>query len=296
MSEPSIDEEGSVPPTEAGDKGDNPPPRKRQRVRLSCLECRRRKLSCDREFPCSRCLQSGTPERCEYETRPGLAPPNKLGLAQSPLSSFDTRLSLPNGGGDSSFYRRDSLREHDRIRRLELEVAQLKGLLAKQCSTDGSTLVGTSPSTQQAEEKNETRAQSSPSHLHNPNEVDLAKDELRFFRGKEWKTRYFGHHNARLAFSEVGSCFPPQTFFSPSYIVASPLSRTPCVRGKVLALSSKRTYSSSNQCPVSPTASTIVPVPYFRLRLLTKVLPLAHGPLPIYERDGRRVASTSAYP
>lgn len=40
---------------ESHDGKDGQPPRKRQRVRLSCLECRRRKLSCDRGYPCERC-------------------------------------------------------------------------------------------------------------------------------------------------------------------------------------------------------------------------------------------------
>lgn len=47
-----------------GGAGSGQPPRKRQRVRLSCLECRRRKLSCSRELPCDRCIKSGTPDKC----------------------------------------------------------------------------------------------------------------------------------------------------------------------------------------------------------------------------------------
>ncbi|KAK3941706.1 multidrug resistance regulator 1 [Diplogelasinospora grovesii] len=225
--------------TEDKGSGDHPPPRKRQRVRLSCLECRRRKLSCDREFPCSRCFQSGTPDRCEYETRPGLAPfPNKLGLSQTALSlssGFTDRLSLPLpgagggggvgsgiiGGGDhaASYFRRDSAVrgvDHDRIRRLELEVAQLKGLLQKQASSslDGSTV-------------NTDQSPANVHHRHQKPEVEAGvvtdsclptflqyqepggdKDELRFFRGKEFKTRYFGPHSACLAFSELTGLCP----------------------------------------------------------------------------------------
>lgn len=206
MSEPSTGDEASQLTAETNDKGDDgAPPRKRQRVRLSCLECRRRKLSCDREFPCSRCLQSGTAEKCEYEVRPGLAPPNKLGLSQSPLASFDTRLSLPNGGRESSPYRVDPLRDHGRIRKLELEVAQLKGLLAKQSTLDGSTVADQSPTTQQLEDKvvDETKL---PPFLQSQVDASFHKEELRFFRGKEFKTRYFGPYNACVAFSEVGCC------------------------------------------------------------------------------------------
>jgi len=33
------------------------PPRKRRRPALSCVECRRRKIKCDRRMPCSHCMQ-----------------------------------------------------------------------------------------------------------------------------------------------------------------------------------------------------------------------------------------------
>jgi Fungal Zn(2)-Cys(6) binuclear cluster domain len=40
---------------------------KRQRKTLSCYECRRRKLKCDREEPsCGRCIKAGHPETCSY--------------------------------------------------------------------------------------------------------------------------------------------------------------------------------------------------------------------------------------
>jgi hypothetical protein len=61
---------------------------KRKRKTLSCYECRRRKLKCDREEPsCSRCRKAGQPELCSYvydvsslsasrqlSTTPGLLP------------------------------------------------------------------------------------------------------------------------------------------------------------------------------------------------------------------------------
>lgn len=40
---------------------------KRKRKTLSCYDCRRRKLKCDREEPsCSRCRKAGQPELCSY--------------------------------------------------------------------------------------------------------------------------------------------------------------------------------------------------------------------------------------
>lgn len=201
--------EQSVSPggTEAHEDGDDrAPPRKRQRVRLSCLECRRRKLSCDREFPCSRCLQSGTSDKCEYETRPGLAPPNKLGLSQGALTGLDSRLSLPSTGGESPYFRKDG-RDLDRIRRLEMEVAQLRNLLTNKqggASVDGSTLQDHSPPEPKHHEDDERDKEEPelPQFLR-VQTTTADKEELRFFRGKEFKTRYFGPHSAFLAFQEV---------------------------------------------------------------------------------------------
>ncbi|KAK0741851.1 hypothetical protein B0T21DRAFT_120749 [Apiosordaria backusii] len=201
--------ERSVSPgaTEAHEDGDDrAPPRKRQRVRLSCLECRRRKLSCDREFPCSRCLQSGTSDKCEYETRPGLAPPNKLGLSQGALTGLDSRLSLPSTGGESPYFRKDG-RELDRIRRLELEVAQLRNLLVSKgggASIDGSTLQDHSPpEPKHAEDDEHEKEEPELPPFLQVQTTTADKEELRFFRGKEFKTRYFGPHSAFLAFQEA---------------------------------------------------------------------------------------------
>ena len=44
------------------------PPVKRRRVALSCVDCRKRKLKCDREYPsCGRCRESRYPDRCTYD-------------------------------------------------------------------------------------------------------------------------------------------------------------------------------------------------------------------------------------
>ena len=43
-------------------------PRKRRRRTMACMQCRSRKLRCDREYPtCGRCLKSRTPTKCTYE-------------------------------------------------------------------------------------------------------------------------------------------------------------------------------------------------------------------------------------
>lgn len=48
------------------------PPRKRRRPALSCEQCRKRKIKCDREYPCGQCQQSKT-ATCSYS--PDSVPP-----------------------------------------------------------------------------------------------------------------------------------------------------------------------------------------------------------------------------
>jgi hypothetical protein len=139
-----------------------------------------------------------------------LAPPNKLGLPPTALAGLDAHLSLPSTGGESPYFRKDHhVRESDRIRRLEVEVAQLKSLLVKHASgsgsLDGSTAQDCSPpdpKSHDGPEVNGLHEIEVPQFLQN--EVTKTdKEELRFFRGKEFRTRYFGPHSAFLAFQEV---------------------------------------------------------------------------------------------
>ncbi|KAI2625435.1 hypothetical protein GGS26DRAFT_201694 [Hypomontagnella submonticulosa] len=190
------------------------PARKRQRVRLSCLECRRRKLSCSRELPCDRCIKSGTPERCTYESRPGTtAAPAPVG--EKPHFATTTSLLPASFGSETRrsstnlpparrevepSLLRDSARDHERIRRLELEVAQLRGALSKQTSVDGSTIVA-SPSTLKDSVKD---GQSIPSTT--PQNIESVA-EYQNLRGHDFKTKYFGPHNAWSSLQELTGIF-----------------------------------------------------------------------------------------
>lgn len=194
-----------------------PPARKRQRVRLSCLECRRRKLSCDRGFPCERCIKSGTPDRCSYESRNGEVVNASSGVPP-PFAQLDSRRfgvgdhhHHPGAGlspRDSDYARHD----HDRIRRLELELAQLKNQLGRPGvnSFDGSNPAGThSPATQKDENAEPDPAQRAEvQEAIEASNMNGEKGELRFFRGKGFRTRYFGPHNASMAFVELTGLCP----------------------------------------------------------------------------------------
>jgi len=38
-----------------------------QFFKLSCIQCRRRKLKCDRQYPCSACTRRGAADECLYQ-------------------------------------------------------------------------------------------------------------------------------------------------------------------------------------------------------------------------------------
>lgn len=42
--------------------------RRQQRLLLSCSECRKRKIGCDRSKPCNGCVRSNRVDRCQYDT------------------------------------------------------------------------------------------------------------------------------------------------------------------------------------------------------------------------------------
>ncbi|KAJ3562628.1 hypothetical protein NPX13_g8493 [Xylaria arbuscula] len=200
------------------DGDDNHPgsTRKRQRVRLSCLECRRRKLSCSRELPCDRCVKSGTPERCNYEPRPGGPPASMVPAAtrntfvptESPFLPIVSDGRRPANGQPpirplvDNVVLRDTARDHERIRKLELEVAQLRSALTKQSSMDGST-VAASPAT------NRDAAKDTPPSAFwpHPSSAFLTPDEIARLKSRHnamcFRSRYCGPHNAWSSLKEI---------------------------------------------------------------------------------------------
>ncbi|KAI1341877.1 fungal-specific transcription factor domain-containing protein [Xylariaceae sp. FL0016] len=198
------------------DDSHNEPARKRQRVRLSCLECRRRKLSCSRELPCDRCIKSGTPERCTYESRPGGPITTIASVSEkaqfTPAANLVTFGADPRrSGGNAASNRRevdssllkDAARDHERIRKLELEVSQLKRALSTQPSVDGSTIAA-SPST------SKDAAKDTPFGLSGLPYIKTSPDAVdpKLYRSKNFNTRYFGPHNAWSSLGELTGICP----------------------------------------------------------------------------------------
>ncbi|KND93561.1 hypothetical protein TOPH_01405 [Tolypocladium ophioglossoides CBS 100239] len=84
---------------------------RKKRLRLSCGECNKKKLSCDRSLPCQRCVRAGRPEQCWYET----------GTGQPPVSN------------SQAAQRQQGQHSGDEVRDLRAEVAELRALVSKAC-------------------------------------------------------------------------------------------------------------------------------------------------------------------
>ncbi|GAA6062125.1 hypothetical protein JCM10212_003160 [Sporobolomyces blumeae] len=54
-------------PSPEGDHDEGNSARKRAKQTLSCSECKRRKIKCDRTQPCSACVKRGSPHECSWE-------------------------------------------------------------------------------------------------------------------------------------------------------------------------------------------------------------------------------------
>lgn len=87
-------------PVSQDSSGTNPPrPRnKRARPPISCLECRRKKLKCDRVQPCMQCKKGGREALCVFVNRPaGPSPQCRVGtdIFSQPNSRPRSELAAP---------------------------------------------------------------------------------------------------------------------------------------------------------------------------------------------------------
>lgn len=92
-------------------------PRARPRPTLSCLECKRKKLRCDRSHPCAQCVKSGITARCQFADN-------------TDIDGYRQTSSSLTGGDDrppSKRQRLDTLKDAtNAIRDLQRRVAQLE--------------------------------------------------------------------------------------------------------------------------------------------------------------------------
>ncbi|KAJ7750741.1 hypothetical protein DFH07DRAFT_1062085 [Mycena maculata] len=64
-SDPDADDGDQDQDVDAGGSGE-PPKKKRRRQALSCTECKRRKIRCDRKQPCAPCVRRGDQAKCQW--------------------------------------------------------------------------------------------------------------------------------------------------------------------------------------------------------------------------------------
>lgn len=92
---------------------DSPPPpaqpRKRRRPALSCIQCRRRKIKCDRSMPCGQCIASHT-SACQYSSDPAPQPkrPRINGNGHYPVTPSTMGHGSPGSTSNASPIIRDA--------------------------------------------------------------------------------------------------------------------------------------------------------------------------------------------
>ncbi|KAJ5579749.1 uncharacterized protein N7459_005734 [Penicillium hispanicum] len=97
-------------------------PRKRRRPALSCEQCRRRKIRCDREMPCGPCTKGHPPMSCEYVNEGKAALDAKLESSRIPDNA-----SPPHDSAARLFNGAQSSNDGARIAELERTVQALQG-------------------------------------------------------------------------------------------------------------------------------------------------------------------------
>ena len=161
---------------ERSPEGDLGPDRKRRRKVLSCMDCRRRKVQCDRATPmCGRCEKAGKP--CSYEDD---SPSQQTFAGQS--SSFVSRqqsVTVSRDVWDDMFNK--ILHQERLIERLQTAHASP--------ATPATVSIAT-PQTH--------RALETPIGTDDP-----AEKERMLFRGKGFKTTLYGPSDPRSAMTLV---------------------------------------------------------------------------------------------
>lgn len=166
---------------------------RRRRPPLSCTECRRRKLKCDRSLPCGQCVRSKTADSCVFVgPQPGELPEssrpmsprasqtrgsNEASSSKGGMFVFDSKM-----GPKSSSNRVSKRGQPDEMHELKHRLRMLENALSRP-----NALYTPDQSLSEAFSEGET----------NSTEAAGVDERVRFlpdasFRGKKGKTKYFG--------------------------------------------------------------------------------------------------------
>ena len=178
--------------------------RKRKRDVLSCLDCRRRKLKCDRGFPaCSRCVKGGVAASCTYKSFSSAidgqqdeltASADEDGRPQKTRGHFGARLNelaRDIGPPGNVMHSTSTLSAQPAIMRsFESRLATLEKLLSQTSTSEMLRPEG-------------VRAVITPVPKSELNAA--GEGETHFFKGKGVKTQFYGPSNATSLLAHVSA-------------------------------------------------------------------------------------------
>ena len=195
--------------------------RKRRRKALSCYDCRRRKLRCDREYPtCGRCRKAGQSDFCSYQVGPqnssehhetdkfGGEPCPQRGGASEPSPSrpgeYHTPIVQHIAGPITAF---NTHMPNDPSAKLVLQARRIAELERRLASLEGPQPAATwqsfgevhvAPAAKTADAKD---LESFSTTLQDSLPPRYAETIL--FRGKNYKTQYYGGTNPTSLIAHV---------------------------------------------------------------------------------------------
>ncbi|KAF2680180.1 hypothetical protein K458DRAFT_445398 [Lentithecium fluviatile CBS 122367] len=189
--------------------------KRKQRAVLSCDDCRRRKLKCDRELPCNRCIHGGVAEKCAYRkdahliegdtthdhstkrVRKSLAPPIQLHAIST------TQPDEHNTEQDTHLENLSPVHPgKDRVAELEQRLFSLEALLSSLQNKPSFT-------------------PESSVHLENKDAGDIPGASTIFFKGRDYRTFYYGPTNPMIVITH----FPDLRPFMKRVFIGSTLQR-----------------------------------------------------------------------
>jgi hypothetical protein len=181
----------------------NPPnsdhKRKRERHVLSCLDCRRRKVKCDREYPvCGRCEKGGNAATCTYKSRwsaDGGIEVGEVELEAKEDGKTEKRMRLTVNGPILSANERlqdspvsmVSMLEST-IKRLEKRLADLERIVARETSSRATEVAGGKAMEVLVSRKGK---------------------ETYFFKGRGFRTQFYGTSSPASLLAHVCMTFRP---------------------------------------------------------------------------------------
>jgi Fungal Zn(2)-Cys(6) binuclear cluster domain len=196
--------------------------RKRRRKALSCYDCRRRKLKCDREYPsCSRCRKAGQAHSCIYESGSVEAQDygdgEKLGVGGTlPVVAFETgargAILLPRPSAQPSiepnttpgkpFSDASSSKLVLQARKIAQLESRLASLEASQPAATWQSFGEVESVAKSSEKRNIIRNGPFLTSPRGP-----TQSETILFRGKNYKTQYYGGTNPTSLVAHVRTQF-----------------------------------------------------------------------------------------